>query len=517
MRRHVLVLGDQLTRVVGPLAGADPATTTMLLIESDGWARRRPYHRQKLVLVWSAMRHFAAEGAVDGFDIAYRRSASFEEGLAAHLAAHPGATIELMEPADHGVVAGIRQAVEAAGGRLAVVPNALWLSDAATFDGWATGRRNLRLDTWYRAERRRTGWLMEDRAGGPGRPGDAAARPTGGTWSYDVDNRRVPPPGHRFSPPPAFAPDEITREVLAEVDARFPDHPGSLDGFAWSVTRTDALVALADFVAHRLPEFGPYEDALVDGERVLAHSLLSVPLNLGLLTAAEACAAVISAAGRADVPLASVEGFVRQLLGWREFLHHVYRREMPDLRAANVLGHQAALPAFYWTGETRMRCLGEAVRQVVATGHTHHIQRLMVLGSFALLAGVEPGAVNDWFLEMYVDAFDWVVTPNVIGMSQFATGGTFTSKPYVSGGAYIDRMGDHCERCTYDPRLSTGPDACPFTTLYWDFVDRHAERFRANPRMATIVAAWGRRDEAARSGIRARAAEVRVMADTGTL
>ena len=517
MRRHVLVLGDQLTRVVGPLAAADPSTTTVLLVESDAWARRRPCHRQKLVLVWSAMRHFAAETAAAGLDISYHRAAAFEEGLAAHLEAHPGATIELMEPADHGVVDGVRRAVEAAGGRLDVVPNELWLSDAAAFDAWAAGRRALRLDAWYRAERRRTAWLMEDRAGRPARLGDPAARPLGGAWSFDAENRRVPPPGHRFPPPPAFAPDAITREVLDEVAARFPDHPGRLDGFAWPVTRADAFAALADFVAHRLPEFGPYEDALVDGERVLAHSLLSVPLNLGLLTAAEACAAVLAAAGRADVPMASVEGFVRQLLGWREFLRHVYRREMPDLRAANVLGHEAPLPAFYWTGETRMRCLGEAVRQVVETGHTHHIQRLMVLGSFALLAGVEPGAVNDWFLEMYVDAFDWVVTPNVIGMSQFATGGTFTSKPYVSGGAYLDRMGDHCNRCPYDPRLATGPDACPFTTLYWDFVDRHSERFRANPRMATIVAAWRRRDWAARSAILARASEVRAMADAGTL
>ena len=517
MRRHVLVLGDQLTRVVGPLAGADPATTTILLVESEAWARRRPYHRQKLVLVWSAMRHFAADCAAAGFDVAYRRAAAFEDGLAAYLAAHPGATIELMEPADHGVVDGVRRAVEEAGGRLALVPNALWLSDAISFDTWAAGRRELRLDTWYRAERRRTGWLMEDRAGRPARPGEAAARPVGGAWSLDAENRRVPGPGHLFPPPPAFAPDAITREVLAEVDARFPGHPGSLDGFAWPVTRSDAFAALDAFVAHRLPEFGPYEDALVDGERVLAHSLLSVPLNLGLLTASEACDAVLAAAGRADVPLASVEGFVRQLLGWREFLRHVYRREMPDLRAANVLGHDARLPAFYWTGETRMRCVGEAVRQVVATGHTHHIQRLMVLGSFALLVGVEPGAVNDWFLEMFVDAFDWVVTPNVIGMSQFATGGTFTSKPYVSGGAYLDRMGDHCGSCPYDPRLATGPDACPFTTLYWDFVDRHAERFKAIPRMATIVAAWRRRDDVARTAIQSRAAAVRAMADAGTL
>lgn len=516
MRRHVLALGDQLTRVVGPLADADPATTTVLLVEADAWARRRPYHRQKLVLVWSAMRHFAAEAVDAGFDVAYRQVPSIDDGIEAHLADHPGVTIEVMEPADHGIVDGIRQSVQAAGGRLVVVPNGLWLSDAATFDAWADGRRELRADAWYRAERRRTGWLME-RGGEPARPGDPAARPIGGKWSFDAENRRVPPSGYRFPPPPTFPPDAITGEVLAAVASRFPGHPGQLDGFAWPVTRSDALVALDDFVARRLPEFGPYEDALVDGEGVLAHSLLSVPLNLGLLTAEEACTAVLAAAGREDVPIASVEGFVRQLLGWREFLRHVYRRDMPDLRAANALGHDAALPASYWTGETRMRCLGEAVRQVVATGHTHHIQRLMVLGSFALLAGVGPGAVNDWFLEMYVDAFDWVVTPNVIGMSQFATGGTFTSKPYVSGGAYLDRMGDHCDRCVYDPRLATGPDACPFTTLYWDFMDRHAARFQANPRMATIVAAWRRRDEAARTAIRDRAAEVRAMSEAGTL
>jgi deoxyribodipyrimidine photolyase-related protein len=517
MRRHVLVLGDQLTRTVGPLAAADPAATTVLLVESEAWARRRPYHRQKLVLVWSAMRHFAAELAAAGFDVAHRRVGAFEEGIAAHLADHPGASIELMEPADHGVAEGVRAAVAAAGGRLEIVPNELWISDAPTFDAWAAGRRELRLDAWYRAERRRTGWLMVGRDGGPARPGDPAARPLDGAWSFDAENRRVPPPGHRFPPPPAFEPDAITREVLAEVAARFPGNPGALDGFAWPVTRAEALASLADFVAHRLPEFGPYEDALVDGERVLAHSLLSVPLNLGLLSAAEACRAVLDAFDRGEAPLASVEGFVRQLLGWREFLHHVYRRDMPGLRTANELGHAGTLPAFYWTGETRMRCLGEAVRQVVATGHTHHIQRLMVLGSWALMAGVEPGAVNDWFLEMYVDAFDWVVTPNVVGMSQFATGGTFTTKPYVSGGAYLDRMGDHCRRCPYDPRSSTGPAACPFSALYWDFVDRHAERFATNPRMATVVAAWRRRSGAARDAVRRRAAEVRAMAEAGTL
>ena len=358
---------------------------------------------------------------------------------------------------------------------------------------------------------------MTGRGGGPARPGDPSAKPEGGAWSFDTENRRTPPLGHHFRAPLAFAPDDITRAVIAEVAERFPDNPGDLAGFTWPVTRAAALASLTDFAEHRLPEFGPYEDALVGGERVLAHSLLSVPLNLGLITAEEACVTVLAAGVRTDMPLASVEGFIRQILGWREFMRHIYRREMPGLRTANELGHTGTLPAFYWTGDTRMRCLGEAVRQVVSTGHTHHIQRLMVLSSWAQMAGVQPGAVNDWFLEMYVDAFDWVVTPNVVGRGQYATGGTFTTKPYVSGGAYIDRMGDHCGRCPYDPRTSTGPDACPFTTLYWDFVDRHEDRFAGNPRMATIVASWRRRDEAARVAIRGRAAEVRVLAETGEL
>jgi deoxyribodipyrimidine photolyase-related protein len=524
VRRHILVLGDQLTRVVGPLATCDPASTVLLVIEAMDWGRRRPYHRGKLVLVWAAMRHFASDARAAGLDVREYRVERFEDGLRAHLAAFPGATIEVMEPADHGVGDGLAAVVAAAGGRLERLPNALWLSDDEAFDRWASGRRQLRMEHWYRLERRRTGWLMVRGDGSAADPGAPDARPAGGAWNYDAANRRVPPAGTRFPAAPAFPPDPVTAEVIRMVDARFADHPGSTAGFAWPVTRADALRALASFVDERLRDFGPYEDAMVDGERVLAHSLLSAVLNLGLLTAREACEAALAAFAdperRADptraIPLSSTEGFVRQLLGWREFLRQAYRTRMPGLREANPLGHALDLPAFYWTGATRMRCLGEAIRGVLATGHAHHIQRLMVLGNWAMLAGVDPREVNDWFLELFVDAFDWVVTPNVMGMSQYADPG-FTSKPYVAGGAYIDRMSDHCRRCPYDPRRSVGADACPFTTLYWDFVDRHHDLLASDPRLAVIAASWRRRDDGAKSAIRDRAAAVRTLARAGTL
>jgi deoxyribodipyrimidine photolyase-related protein len=506
--RHILVLGDQLSSTLGPVASADPTSSNVILIESAAWARRRRYHKQKLLLLYSAMRYYALELRSRGFEVIEYRVEAFEEGLERHLAAWPGAHIELMEPAKHGLAERLRTMVERAGGELRVLPNALWLSDAVTFDQWAGGRRTFRLEHWYRRERRRTGWLM-----------DGDGQPEGGSWNLDRENRRSVPPGTRFTPPPLFPPDEWTHEVGAWVEQAFTDHPGRADAFGWPVTRADALLALQHFVEHRLRDFGPYQDAMLDGERTLAHSLLSVPLNLGLLGAHEVCEAALAAYAdperRGDpahaIPLASIEGFIRQLLGWREFLRHMYRRRMPAMAQVNALGHDGSLPGLYWTADTRMRCLGESVRSVLETGHAHHISRLMVLGNWALLAGVDPRAVNAWFLEMFVDAFDWVVTPNVMGMSQWADQ-SFTSKPYVSGGAYIDRMSDHCGHCPYDPRHSSGPDACPFSSLYWDFIDRHADRLGGNARMGNAVRAWQRRDPDDRTRILERAASVRRMA-----
>ena len=497
--RHVLVLGDQLSRESGPLAGADPSETSVLMIESRALAQALPHHKQKLVLVFSAMRHFARSLEADGFAVDYRQADDFESGIEAHLAGTGARALTLMRPTDDGYEERIRAAVVAAGAELEVVPNELWITSEAEFDDWAKGRKSLRLEYFYREMRRRRGWLMSDGA------------PAGGRWNYDADNRRTPEAGHTFTDVPRYGPDEVTLEVIAEVEAAWPDHFGTTEGFSWPVTRAQALDALDDFLRQRLATFGPFEDAIVEGEPVLYHSLLSVPLNLGLLHPREVCERALAWAEAPGhrVPLASIEGFIRQILGWREFVRHVYRRLMPELRSANGLRHELPLPALYWGGETRMRCLSETVAQLHRTGHTHHIQRLMVLGNLALIARVDPRELNDWFLACFVDALDWVVTPNVMGMSQYADLGSFTSKPYAASGKYIDRMSDHCRRCAFDPKKTTGEDACPLNALYWDFIDHHEERWRDNPRMVLALKNWHRKSPEARAEILERARHVR--------
>lgn len=479
----------------------------MLMIESQEIADALPHHKQKLVLVFSAMRHFAEELRGAGFTLDYRKTAGFAEGVREHLEATGATTLEVIDPTDWGVREVLEEAAGVSGAKLQVHENELWLTSEGEFNAWADGKKALRLEYFYRDMRKRFGWLMSE------------GKPVGGTWNYDADNRQTPEAGHLFPGMRRFPPDALTGEVIAEVAARWPGHFGSLEGFAWPVTREQALGALDDFLEHRLKMFGPFEDAMVEGEAVLYHSLLSIPLNLGLLHPLEVCERALAHAAvpEHDVPIHSIEGFLRQILGWREFIRHIYRRTMPALRDANGLEHTSPLPEAYWGAPTRMRCLSEAVRQLTETGHTHHIQRLMVLGNFALVAGVDPRELNDWFLTCYVDALDWVVTPNVMGMSQYADLGSFTSKPYAASGKYVDRMSDHCRGCAYDPKRTVGPGACPLNSLYWTFIDRHRHRFESNPRMAVIVRGWIKRDPAVRSDILAHGASVLDALRSGSL
>ena len=329
--------------------------------------------------------------------------------------------------------------------------------------------------------RRKTGLLM-----------DADGKPEGGQWNYDKDNRETPPRGVNFPAPHAVAPDAITRDVLDLVAAEFADHFGDLLPFGFPVTRPDAKAALDHFIATALPDFGRYQDAMVAGQDYLFHSILSPCINVGLLDPLEVCEAAVAAWARGDAPLNSVEGFVRQILGWREYMRGMYWWDMPEFARRNALAATRPLPDFYWTGDTDMRCLSESIGQTKRTAYAHHIQRLMVLGNFAMLAGTDPQAISDWFLVVYADAYEWVEMPNVIGMSQYADGGMIASKPYAGGGAYIDRMSDYCGRCRYNVKQKTGPDACPFNALYWDFLARHEDRLRGNMRMRTIYASWNR-------------------------
>jgi deoxyribodipyrimidine photolyase-related protein len=501
--RHILVLGDQLTRQHGPLAAAQPDSTVVLTVESVALVRRTRAHKAKIALFFSALRRFAAELAAEGFRSHHHRLApSFEAAIAHHLADYPGVTLELLEPADRGVAAPLSAAARAHGGDLRILPNPLRLVDADTFDAWARGRKRWRMEDFYRFARSRAGILMD-----PERPGE----PLGGVWNLDHANRERAPQGLVIPPSPRFVASPIVAEVLADIDAHFAEHPGRAHPFAYPTTRSEALGQLDHFVRVRLPAFGPYEDALLHGERQLFHSQLSIPLNLGLLHPREVLDAALArfSDGSGEVPLASIEGFVRQILGWREYMFHVDRVRGPQLEHANVLGHRQPVPEAFWSGDTRMACVRDAWSGLEASGYNHHIERLMIFGNLALGLGVDPVELRHWFTAMYVDALDWVMVPNVMGMSQYADGGGFTSKPYLSGGAYLKRMSDHCRRCPFDPGARSGEHACPFTVGYWDFVDRHQERFARHPRMAVVVKAWRERPAAEQAAVRARAEELR--------
>jgi len=382
---------------------------------------------------------------------------------------------------------------------LEIRPDRHFLSSLDTFEEHMEGRRRLLMERFYREMRRDSGILID---------GD---EPAGDQWNYDAENRKsfgAEGPGGVPSPI-AFPPDEVTREVLDLVNHRFVDHPGSLNHFDWPVTPDQAQTALTDFIDHRLPRFGDYQDAMWTGEPYLYHSRLAAALNLKLLRPGEVIHAAEAAYRAGRAPLTAVEGFIRQILGWREYVRGLYGHFMPDWLDWNALGAEQPLPALYWHGDTAMTCLREAVGQTLAYGYAHHIQRLMVTGLFALLVGVAPRRVHEWYLAVYVDAVEWVELPNTTGMSQYADGGLMASKPYAASGRYIQRMSNYCRHCPFDPARATGPKACPFTTLYWDFLARHRERFARHPRTALQWKNLERYSAAELNAIRTQAEQVR--------
>jgi deoxyribodipyrimidine photolyase-related protein len=484
----LLILGDQLTRQVGPLAAPD-APRRVLMIESRALLTATPIHAQKATLFLSAMRHFAQELRDAGHEVHHLRhdqpaASDFASGVRDHVRRTGTRTLVAVRPTDHGVAEAIEGAAREAGADVDWRPDERWICRYADFDAWAEGRSTLRMEDFYRTMRRATGLLMD---------GD---QPRGGRWNYDADNRAAPPRDLRPPAVPAFEPDAITREVQAEV-AGFERAWGEVDPFAWPVTREQALTTLDAFLRDRLPRFGTYQDAMITDEPFLWHSTLSVPLNLGLLQPREVIDAAIAHADDAGpdvVPMNALEGFVRQVLGWREFVHQVYRTRGREMRGANALDAHAPLPPAFWGAPTELRCLGTTIEKLRRTGYTHHIERLMVLGNLAQLSGSDPREALDWFTATHLDALDWVMVPNVLGMSQYADGGTMTSKPYAAGANYLNRMSDACASCRFDPRAKDGDDACPVTDLYWAFIDRHQERFARNHRMRMIVAAWRKRD-----------------------
>ena len=472
------ILGDQLTRGIPTLKGLDPACDVVLMVEVAEETTYVPHHKQKIAFILSAMRHFAEDLRAEGVAVDYVRlddpanTGTFTGELARAVRRHLPDAVVVTEPGEYRVLETVEGWRRALNIPIHLRPDDRFFCTTVDFGRWAEGRDAYRMETFYRAMRERTGLLMRDGA------------PAGGRWNFDVENRKPWPAGLRPPRRLRFAPDAVTREVLALVEGRFPGHFGTLAGFGWGVTRADALAALDHFVADCLPHFGATQDAMVAGAPFLHHATVSPYLNAGLLTAREVCDAAIAALEAGTAPLAAVEGFVRQLLGWREFVRGVYWLRMPDYAESNALGAERALPAFYWTGETDMNCLRHAIADTAAEAYAHHINRLMVTGNFALLAGIRPAEIEEWYLCVYADAYDWVELPNVHGMAIFADGGLMASKPYAAGGAYIDRMSDYCRGCRFDPKVRSGPGACPFTLLYWAFLIRHAGTLAENPRLA---------------------------------
>ncbi|MEQ9261455.1 MAG: cryptochrome/photolyase family protein [Roseovarius sp.] len=495
VKRLVLVLGDQLSHGLSALSEADKARDVVVMAEVADETGYVPHHPKKIALIFSAMRHFAEELREAGWQVAYTKlddenaTKSIVGELMRRGQEHDSSQVLATTPGEWRLI----EALDAAPLTVTMRPDTRFVAEPGQFDAWAEGRKELRMEYFYREMRRKTGLLME---------GD---KPAGGKWNYDHDNRKPAQDDMLREKPLWFEPDAITEEVLDLVEARFGGNFGTLRPFRFAVTRADALKALEHFATHHLADFGPYQDAMLANDRFLHHSLLSAYLNIGLLDPVEICTRVEREWKAGRVPLNSAEGFIRQIIGWREYVRGLYFREGPDYARRNRLGHSRALPALYWGAKTDMACLSHAVAQTREEAYAHHIQRLMVTGNFALLAGIDPGEVHEWYLAVYFDAFEWVEAPNTVGMSQFADGGIIASKPYVSSGNYIDRMSDYCGRCAYKVKDKTGPKACPFNLLYWHFLLRHRDRFKGNPRMAQMYRTWERMDETRRETVLAEA------------
>jgi deoxyribodipyrimidine photolyase-related protein len=487
-KKLVLILGDQLDIASPVLKNIDIAVDAILMVESANEAQHVWSHKAKIALFLSAMRHFAKQLEKQGLPLIYIKQSAktIAENLKVELVKGKFTHLTCVEPGEWRLKKAIEAVASEIGVALEMQEDSHFYCTREEFSAWVANKKELRLEYFYRLMRKKHGVLV-----------DGEGNPEGGQWNFDKDNRKPFPkkgPG-LINPPELFDPDDITREVLAEVEKRYPDHPGSLANFQWPVTRKQALQALQCFVEHRLATFGIHEDAMWTGTPFGWHSLLSSSLNLKLLNPREVISAVLGAWKKYDLDIATVEGFIRQILGWREFVRGMYYLDMPQMAEDNFYQHQNKLPAWYWSGDTKMHCMQATIGQTLEYGYAHHIQRLMVTGNFALLAEILPKEVCDWYLAIYIDAIEWVELPNTAGMALFASGGRFTSKPYIASGAYIKRMSNYCDSCQYKPDVRFGETACPMTNLYWNFLIKHRKQFEASPRTRLMTANLARISE----------------------
>ena len=491
-----LILGDQLSHQIASLRDINIDTDIVLMAEVSAEVTYVKHHKRKIAFLFSAMRHFAEELRRAGTNVIYRRlddqnnGGSLESELKQVIASRKISKLVLTMPGEYRLMETMRSWQSTLDVAVELREDDRFLCSLDKFNKWADGRRQLRMDFFYRDMRRDHNVLMD------------GGEPVGGKWNFDSDNREPPVAGMVIPPPLQFVPDKITNDVLALVSERCADHFGDLDDFGFAVTREQALAVLDHFVDQRLNNFGKYQDSMILDEPWVYHSHIGFYLNAGLLLPAEVISAAETAYHGGHVPLNSVEGFIRQILGWREFVRGIYWLKMPEYGNLNFFEAKRDLPEFYWSGETKMLCLAQAVDATKKYAYAHHIQRLMVLGNFALLAGLSPEQVNEWFLIVYADAYEWVELPNVSGMVLFADGGYLASKPYAAGGAYINRMSNYCKHCHYKVSQKNGVTACPFNYLYWDFLIRNRSKLKDNARLGMMYRSLDRMDASKIAAVR---------------
>ena len=475
-----LILGDQLSQSLTSLGDIDRESDTVLMCEVMGEVTYVRHHKKKVAFILSAMRHFADTLCQQGISVDYvtlddpENSGNFTGEVARAVTRHDASRLIVTAPGEFRVLEDMQNWEADLGIAVEIRQDDRFLCPPEMFESWAAGRKQLRMDFFYREMRRHHDVLMVD------------GKPVGGKWNYDVENRERPDPSQQVPAPLQFPPDETSQEVLNLVGHYCADHFGELDEFGFAVTRDQALQVLEHFIVNRLPLFGTFQDAMIEGEPWMYHSHIGFYLNVGLLGPDEVITSAQNAYEAGTAPLNSVEGFIRQILGWREFVRGIYWLKMPGYASENFLAADRPLPDFFWTGDTQMNCLRQSIGQTQKYAYAHHIQRLMVLGNFALLAGLAPKFVNEWYLIVYADAFEWVELPNVSGMVLFADGGYLASKPYAAGGAYINRMSNYCQNCRYKVAKKTGSDACPFNYLYWHFLIKNRNRLGNNARLGMI-------------------------------
>lgn len=473
----IFILGDQLSSKISSLKGFDKSKDIITMMEVQEEATYVPHHCHKIALIFSAMRHFAVELEAKGFTVEYiklsdkNNKQSFTQNLISLVKKHKPENIRITEPGEYRVLEMIKQWRSLTNVNTEILNDDRFFCDLPTFKKWADGKKAWRMEHFYRRIRSQTGILMQNN------------KPVGGKFNYDSENRLPPKENMTFAKRPTVKPDEITKDVFQLIKKHFKNNIGDLSNFNLAVTRKQALLMLNYFIEQHLPNFGNYQDAMLQDEYYLHHSMLSMYLNIGLLYPKEVVAKAETAYLEGRIKINSAEGFIRQILGWREYIRGMYWLWMPKYKALNFFNAKENLPPMYWTGKTQMACMHHCLKQTLETASSHHIQRLMITGNFAMLLGVSPEAICDWYLAVYADAFEWVELPNTLGMSQFADGGIIASKPYAAGGNYINKMSNFCKNCVYDVKQKLTPNACPFNDLYWAFLIANEKKLQANPRL----------------------------------